>query len=729
MAMKAAAIPVSIRLRADLKWSPYADDKPNLWVAHDPVHREFYFFSTAERLIASLLDGNHSLGEVVEKCRCEYPTVTEKFVSQLIRRLDQASLLLHRDWKPLPRMGSRWSSRSMACVNSLLAWRIPLFNPSRAIDWLEPVGRVFFSKWSLMILVFSVFGCLLVLANRGSVLAADLTAMSLTLRGDRWLIAASLLFCIKVMHEVGHALACKTIGANCREMGLFVLFGAPCMYCDVSDTWRVSDRWRRILVSSAGMIVEVAIAVVATVVWLSSSEPWMRGAALQVMLFSSVVTVFVNANPLLRYDGYYILSDWVGIPNLSEQSRDAWSKLGRNIVFNGLQGCFGWREVMLAIFHFFSSCYRWFMIAVLVWGVNQWFLDRRLGGFGGIFTAIILVAVSTSAMRGWKSFFLNGSENSRVSWFRLGTIGIAGLLLIWTLCVWNMPQSVFGRGVLESFEQTGLYARRSAMVNKVVTDGSWVEAQSVVVETESYELELERCRALGEFQVAKVRWQQTANRSVDDPLAAQQMAEQEKSRIAIQERVEKLDQELSQLHIRTQVAGTFFQSLREPVWIGTGINRKMHRMRLGDIAPDWPTVERGDAIGRVALTGRWQVKAYINELKIRRCKLGAKVRVRLDQLPGQTLAGQVTSIASENIQVTPKELVGDTLFASTHSEWRIEAKPERNTYSVVVELDTPRGQAISKGLASVQIETATRTPIAVFADWLKGIWRFERAAG
>ena len=135
-----------------------------------------------------------------------------------------------------------------------------------------------------------------------------------------WLLLA--IGAVKVLHELGHALACKHFGGEVHELGFMLLVFAPCLYCDVSDAWRLPSKWQRIAVSAAGMVVELVLAALATIVWWYAQPGVVQLVALNIMIVCTVSTLLVNGNPLLRYDGYYILSDLVETPNLWQRSRE-----------------------------------------------------------------------------------------------------------------------------------------------------------------------------------------------------------------------------------------------------------------------------------------------------------------------------------------------------------------------------------------------------------------------
>ena len=719
-------MPIPTRLRPDLQWSPYASDRPDLWIAHDPIHREHYFFSAVEKAIALHLDGKQSVSAIVQQMRCVDASVTASFVMNLVRRLDQASLLLHRNWRTMKGKRGSKSRRWLAITHSMIAWRLPLLNPSRVIDALVPIGKILFSGWLLAALMAMLVGCVLMLTQRWPELVADFIALQSGLRGDRLLLAAVLLMAIKAMHEFGHALACRTVGADCREMGVFFFFGAPCMYCDVSDAWRVPNRSKRILVSAAGMIAELAIATVACVVWYTNSVPWVQSIALQVMLCCTVVTIFINANPLLRYDGYYILSDALSIPNLAEQGREAWSELWRSWLLGNVRSDSVFRQTALAFYHLASSCYRWFLLAVLVWGGNQWLFHRRLGGFGGVLTAVIVTAVLANLGLGLKSSVSFRNRTEPIRWFRLGFWVFALAILLWMGGTWRFTHPLFSRGVIETAEQVTLYARHSAIVRRAIEDGSFVLDGSTVVSMESPELELKRIQSHGDVNEAKVRWQQAANRSVDDPVASRQLAELEKSMLGMVERAEKLDRESDELQIQTTVQGEFRDRVLERRQSDLSGRSFGQRMRLGTLAQDRPFVERGESLGEILLSKRLRLSTFVNELEIDKCEVGANVNVRLDQMPGVTIQGRVVSISAESLQRTPTMLIGDVLFASTLAGKQADSRPEQTTYSVVIEFDAPNRRPIAKGLASVQIETESKTLLEAWIEKLQQAWRFSQ---
>ena len=138
---------------------------------------------------------------------------------------------------------------------------------------------------------------------------------------------------LKLAHEFGHAFAVKTRGGEVHEMGVMIMVLTPVPYVDASSAWAFRSKWQRIRVGAAGMMVELFIASLALFLWLSAEPGVFRGVLYNVILIAGISTVLFNANPLLRFDGYYILMDWLEIPNLRQRSTQYWAYLAERYLF------------------------------------------------------------------------------------------------------------------------------------------------------------------------------------------------------------------------------------------------------------------------------------------------------------------------------------------------------------------------------------------------------------
>src|SRR2546423_49891 len=166
-------------------------------------------------------------------------------------------------------------------------------------------------------------------------------------------------------------MVCKHFGGEVHEMGFMLLVFSPCLYCDVSDAWRFPSKWRRIAVSAAGIMVELVLASLATIVWWYAQPGIMQLVALNIMVICTINTLLINGNPLMRYDGYYIFSDLVETPNLWQRSREAfrhfWSNwlLGQPATDDPLIGAS--RRPWLAGYAVLSKIYLTLICITIVW--------------------------------------------------------------------------------------------------------------------------------------------------------------------------------------------------------------------------------------------------------------------------------------------------------------------------------------------------------------------------
>lgn len=295
------------------------------YVLQDHQSGRFFRVSPAGNLMLCLMDGRRSMQEIWERAGkrfgAERPTQDEAV--KLLVQLHQSDLLdggLPPDMAELERRAERERRRTLiARIKSPLAMRFPLFDPERFLARTLPFVRPIFTWYG--------FAAWLALVMMGAVLAAEhwseLTANAV----DRMLAAdnvALLLLTyplVKALHEFGHAYATKVHGGEVHEMGIMMLVFFPVPYVDASASSAFRGRRHRALVGAAGIMVEMALASLAMMLWTELGTGQLRAALFSIMLIGGVSTVLFNGNPLLRFDGYYVLGDLVEIPNLDTRSR------------------------------------------------------------------------------------------------------------------------------------------------------------------------------------------------------------------------------------------------------------------------------------------------------------------------------------------------------------------------------------------------------------------------
>jgi putative peptide zinc metalloprotease protein len=321
-------------------WYRVAELKPRLR-AHAQIHRQtfrgqvwyvlqdhqtgrFFRVSPAANRMLCLMDGRRTMRTVWdiagERSADDPPTQDETI--QLLSQLHAADLLqgeLPPDIAEIADRSQRADRRRLIQrLRNPMAMRLPLFDPDKLLDATLPLVRP----------LFSVVGFLawLALVLTGATLAVLHWSELTSNVADRVLVAqnVALILCVyplmKTLHELGHAYATKIWGGEVHEVGVMLLVFIPVPYVDASASAAFRQKRRRIVVGAAGIIVELALAAIAMIVWVNASPGLGRAVAFNVILIGGVSTLFFNGNPLLRFDGYYILSDLLEIPNLATRA-------------------------------------------------------------------------------------------------------------------------------------------------------------------------------------------------------------------------------------------------------------------------------------------------------------------------------------------------------------------------------------------------------------------------
>src|SRR6476659_2225639 len=210
----------------------------------------------------------------------------------------------------------------MAAATNILSMRFKGIDPERFFNFIYPYIRWFFSVPAMVCCVTLALMALSLIIVQFDVFHSRLPDFHYFFRAQNWMWLALTLCVTKILHEFGHGLSCKHFGGECHEIGVMMLVLTPCLYCNVSDSWMLPNRWHRAAIGAAGMYVELVLASIACFIWWFTVPGPLNYICLNVMFVSSVSTVMFNANPLLRYDGYYILSDILEIPNLRYRSTE-----------------------------------------------------------------------------------------------------------------------------------------------------------------------------------------------------------------------------------------------------------------------------------------------------------------------------------------------------------------------------------------------------------------------
>jgi putative peptide zinc metalloprotease protein len=458
------------------------------YVLQDEQTGRYFRISPSANLMLCLMNGRRTIAEiwgiVSEKLGPERPTQDETI--RLLIQLYQSDLLrttLPPDMAELARRADRLEQkRWRGWFTSPMAMRFPLLDPDRFLNATMPLFRPLFTRTAFVLWMILVMSGLATAALHFHALTANVSDRVFTTYN---VLMIALLYPVsKALHELGHAYATKAGGGEVHEMGIMLLVFFPVPYVDCSASSAFRERWRRVLVASAGIMVELSLAALAVFAWVYLPQgPW-RAAAFNLMLLCSVSTVVFNANPLLRFDGYFVLSDLLGIPNLDKRASGY-------LLYLIQHKAFGMHDVespveapgeanWLVAYGIASFLYR---VAVMI-GIAT-LVAQRFFALGVILAMVVLFQmVALPTWRGAR-FVLT---NRQLGWRRKRALaacgGVVATVALLLLAV-PLPYSEVAQGVLWIPDDAVVRARADGFVQALLVEpGSEVAAGQPVAKLE-----------------------------------------------------------------------------------------------------------------------------------------------------------------------------------------------------------------------------------------------------
>ncbi len=309
------------RLRDDLVISVQEHGDERVCVIEDPAASKFYRVGFGEYRFFRSLDGTQTVAAILSRLArdAKGETYSEQEALQMLRWLKDHHLLAVESAR-----AKTEDEQDQRAMKSVVTWlnplivRIPLAQPDRFFAWLAARIKPLLGGAGLLLWLMVVgFGA----AQIGIDWQRFSHGFDHILARNNWLWLGLVWAGLKVLHEIGHGVFCRHYGARVREVGaLFVMF-VPMGYVDATASIGIASKWKRIVVACAGMYVELFIAALAAWWWSNTPEGELATVLHDTVVTGSVLTLFFNANPLMRFDGYYILSDLLGVPNLATRSR------------------------------------------------------------------------------------------------------------------------------------------------------------------------------------------------------------------------------------------------------------------------------------------------------------------------------------------------------------------------------------------------------------------------
>src|SRR5215208_936244 len=380
---------VKLRTRADLVITDQRYEGRLCRVVKDPVSLKYYRFNQQEYFVFERLNGRHTLEDIRKEFEKRFAPdrLTLEDLEGFARQLVTAGLVQHESPNAARQLFDKRRkqrrTKRIATFTNILYIKLPVFDPDRLLDRMVRYTRWIFTKTFLWLSVALMLAAALFVAFHYSAFYAKLPAYQEFFAYRTLLYMWLALGIVKVIHEFGHGLSCKAFGGESHEMGFLFMCFSPALYCNVTDSWTVADKWKRIIISFAGIWVELLIASLATYVWWYTPHwPLVNNVAMCLMVLCSVSTVVFNANPLMRFDGYYMMADWLEIPNLRDRSNRFLSNLFQEkalgIEVQPEPYMAPNRKVLFVVYAIGSFLYRWFVTVSILFFLAKWLKPYKL---------------------------------------------------------------------------------------------------------------------------------------------------------------------------------------------------------------------------------------------------------------------------------------------------------------------------------------------------------------
>lgn len=584
---------------------------------------------------------------VVQGRRRAYRIVIDEVSGQFTRVAEHVWRALHRSeqdpslWEEARAAGwTRQRNPTQRVKFSPLYFRVPLGTIDSIAVRLSPLSGVLFSI-PAMIAWASVIAIATVLAiGRSSEWMGSLGTLQtfLTQSNPIWL---GVLFIItKCAHELAHAVMCRRMGSRCGRVGILFLCGVPCPYCDVTDIWRQPSGTKRAAVMLAGIYVELIIAALATFVWLGASDPALRLHALNMMVICGVSTILFNANPLMRYDGYYVLADLIGTVNLRQEAKRAF----RSCVVARIAGeqydqasRSDARSVALASYHAASTIYRlvmMFAIAALLIGIATWLQLRPLA------ICVVALAAIAGLFRFSRSFvrIASGAESwNRVPTRRRVSLSILGIALLLGALFFPLPRFRSAEGDIDLANAATVFLSSDGIVDSVAADvGDQVQAGDVLLQLHNENLAIEHAKLRGQLRVATLRSQLSRRVALDHADRAEQWKTLQANEEAVAARLASVNKRVQQSQVLAPESGIILPPPIDP-----------SESRLGSLRDQaGRAIVRHKPWCRISLDGSLHAVLIIDARDRSQIDVGAKVRLCLAESPEKVISSTVVSVSA-----------------------------------------------------------------------------------
>ncbi len=728
----AAARPLALALRGDLEYRQQRFGQHRYWVVKDPVALKYFHLGEEEYLLLQMLDGRTSFTSLKRRLDEAFAPrrISMEQVQGYVAALHRFGLV-HADasgqgQQLAERKREKRRKARLETLAGILAIRFPGLNPRPLIDAVYPLASWLFSPAAYATAGLLAVAAVLLVAMQFRAIEARLPEMDAILAASNLPLLAFSLAGVKALHELAHAVAARKYGSECHEIGAMLLVFTPCLYCNVSDAWMLPGKWQRIAIAAAGIYVELILAALCTFLWYFSASGTFNVLCLNVVLICSLGTLLLNGNPLMRYDGYFILSDLIGVPNLRAEASAALKRMvaryGAGIELPPDRLSKAQRSGPLAAYAVAAGIYRLVMIGLVLWTMARILRPLHLeivvlllGGV--VFGGMLWPPLATFAR--WTA------DPVRRGRFAPARVMLSAALLATTLAAvaWMpIPHQVPAPVVLEYADAERVYVTIDGLLAEAVSVGTLVQPGDPLARLENPQVLLDLTRLTSERDQQRLRVSNLNARRLQGGTSGAELPAAQASLDDLERRLQQTTRDAERLSLVASRGGTVLpppnvprapaEGQALPRWSGTPLDPENRGASL----------ETGTLVCLVGDPDRFEAVLHIDERDVELVQAGQRVAIRLDHLPDRVLTGSIVEIARLDLEVMPRELAaaGDL---PARKESRDLTRPLDTWYQARVAFDEPPKHLVARMHGRAKIEVAAQSAGARFWRWLKQTFR------
>jgi len=664
--LASASRPVTLRRRADITAVRHVYQGRGCWVLKDPVGLRYTRLYDEEYFIFKALDGETNFAQIKEQFEERFTPLKVSFndIQQLIAQLHRSGLLIgdvsgqgaHLFHRHKEHLWKQW----VGMATNVFAIRWKGVDPQRLLNWLHRYLGWFFTAPAVFCCMLLALAALTLVVVQYETFQSRLPTFHSFFGPSNWIYLGVTLGMVKVLHEFGHGLACKRYGGECHEMGFMLLVFTPALFCNVTDSWMLRSKWSRMAIGAAGMYVEMLLASIATFLWWFSEPGLLNHISLSVMFVCSVSTLMFNGNPLLRFDGYYILADYMEIPNMRQKA----SEVLRRWVF---VYCLGMdlpedpflpqrNRLFMAVFTIASAVYRWVVVFSILIFVKQALepyglqVAGRLLGAAGLFGLVVQPAYQM-----YKFFHVPGRlhqvKRPRLI-LTLSILTVAFLLFAFLPlpCQISCPLEVASRGAASVF-----VSRPGELAEVFVKPGDQVKKGDTLAQLKNLDLELQLSQLIRERDELQSQRQTLNKLRFTDRSVLPQLPQLDEQLSSIRRQIRDKQIDMRRLTLVASATGIVLPAPAKPADDGSGQLPTWSGSPL-DASNLHAYLAPGDLFCQIGQSARTEVVLVIEQNDIEFVSEGQPLRVKIDAYPENIYLSTLDRIAATDMKTPPRLL-------------------------------------------------------------------------